>query len=69
MGASARGAGWMVSLLLQCGADVNTRHGHNGTTALHKAAYWGHRETVLLLLEVCAYFRIRSVRKNLYTLF
>merc|ERR1719199_1565750 len=34
-------------------ADVHEREADSGRTALHKAAFWGHIETVTYLLDVC----------------
>jgi hypothetical protein len=34
-------------------ADVHEREANSGRTALHKAAFWGHIETITYLLDVC----------------
>jgi hypothetical protein len=38
--------------MVRHGTEINARHGSERSTALHKAAYWGHREIVLDLLQV-----------------
>merc|ERR1740130_120193 len=34
-------------------ADVHEQEANSGRTALHKAAFWGHIETITYLLDVC----------------
>lgn len=40
----------MVELLLQLGADIDHKDNF-GRTALHKAAYFGHKDVVVCLLQ------------------
>merc|ERR1719333_2002493 len=34
-------------------ADVNEKEANSGRTALHKASFWGHIETITYLLDEC----------------
>ena len=34
-------------------ADMHAQEANSGRTALHKAAFWGHIETVTYLLDEC----------------
>lgn len=48
--ASGRGYDWIVNTLVESGADVNVRCGHDGY-ALQAAAYGGHERVVEVLLK------------------
>ena len=59
--AAAHGANWLVRAMLKQGAQVDAVSGRERSTALHKAARWGHRRTVQLLLEVMRLFSVGGV--------
>ncbi|CAF9942648.1 MAG: hypothetical protein HETSPECPRED_007368 [Heterodermia speciosa] len=64
--AAAQGHVGSIKLLLQHGADINSRHGYRGTTPLREAARNNHVDAVRFLLDKAAKTEVQQDGMTIY---